>query len=333
MTWESCTVMLNSDSTGSVYAGDIVTGTVTMEFTKKKFIENIDFQIIGFGEAQWTRSKPTMPYIKIYSEKRKLLHIEMDVFGNTFDIWSVISGRAVAVVVLLTILSEHKLYIHFTKITGRIVNPGIYHFPFHFTLPEDLLSTFESSIAKVRYSIKIKMKGMWKPKMTIPFVVLGNVNLNSIEEFAVPSTHIFQKTFWNSKHISVRLKTYEGFASKQKIPMQLKIDNDKKARINKIKVQLIQKVNYSIFDGHAEEERTVYHIEHNKLSNSVTETCNLTLDIPSTTPSTVFTTDAMIVISYVLRVEIIFLFHATLYENIPVTIATVPVIHNEFGDQ
>ncbi|XP_053611566.1 arrestin domain-containing protein 3-like isoform X3 [Plodia interpunctella] len=300
MTWESCTVMLNSDSTGSVYAGDIVTGTVTMEFTKKKFIENIDFQIIGFGEAQWTRSKPTMPYIKIYSEKRKLLHIEMDVFGNTF---------------------------------GRIVNPGIYHFPFHFTLPEDLLSTFESSIAKVRYSIKIKMKGMWKPKMTIPFVVLGNVNLNSIEEFAVPSTHIFQKTFWNSKHISVRLKTYEGFASKQKIPMQLKIDNDKKARINKIKVQLIQKVNYSIFDGHAEEERTVYHIEHNKLSNSVTETCNLTLDIPSTTPSTVFTTDAMIVISYVLRVEIIFLFHATLYENIPVTIATVPVIHNEFGDQ
>ncbi|XP_053611567.1 uncharacterized protein LOC128675864 isoform X4 [Plodia interpunctella] len=278
MTWESCTVMLNSDSTGSVYAGDIVTGTVTMEFTKKKFIENIDFQIIGFGEAQWTRSKPTMPYIKIYSEKRKLLHIEMDVFGNTFeDIWSVISGRAVAVVVLLTILSEHKLYIHFTKITGRIVNPGIYHFPFHFTLPEDLLSTFESSIAKVRYSIKIKMKGMWKPKMTIPFVVLGNVNLNSIEEFA--------------------------------------------------------KVNYSIFDGHAEEERTVYHIEHNKLSNSVTETCNLTLDIPSTTPSTVFTTDAMIVISYVLRVEIIFLFHATLYENIPVTIATVPVIHNEFGDQ
>ncbi|XP_013200819.1 arrestin domain-containing protein 3 [Amyelois transitella] len=297
MTWENCTVTLNSDSTGRVYAGDVVTGTVTLEFAKEKFIENVDFQILGFGEAQWTRSKPTAPYIKICSEKKKLLHINMDVFGNTFR---------------------------------RVINPGIYNFPFHFALPGDLPSTFESSIAKVYYYIKIEMKGMFKPKKTVPFIVFGNVNLNHIEEFLDPTTHIFQKICWNSKYLSVSLKTYEGFASKQNIPLRLRIKNEEKVIINKIKVYLIQKLQYSISDGYTAEERNLYHVEFNKISNTTSETCNFSMDVPCVPPSTLYTTDAMIIISYVLRVEVIFLFHSTLRQDIPVTIATVPVIHNEF---
>lgn len=37
---ENCVVNLNSDSTGSFYAGDIVTGTVVLEFEKEEHIES-----------------------------------------------------------------------------------------------------------------------------------------------------------------------------------------------------------------------------------------------------------------------------------------------------
>lgn len=39
MSWESCVVLLNSDSTGNCYTGDIVTGTVVLEFTQKQHVQ------------------------------------------------------------------------------------------------------------------------------------------------------------------------------------------------------------------------------------------------------------------------------------------------------
>lgn len=40
MTWDNCIVRLNSDSTGSFYTGDIVTGTVILEFDQEQKIES-----------------------------------------------------------------------------------------------------------------------------------------------------------------------------------------------------------------------------------------------------------------------------------------------------
>lgn len=39
MAWESCIVLLNSDSTGSFYTGDIVTGSAILEFKKVQKID------------------------------------------------------------------------------------------------------------------------------------------------------------------------------------------------------------------------------------------------------------------------------------------------------
>lgn len=39
MPWETCNIILNSGSTGSFYAGDIVTGTVIVKFQQKQKIE------------------------------------------------------------------------------------------------------------------------------------------------------------------------------------------------------------------------------------------------------------------------------------------------------
>lgn len=73
----------------------------------------------------------------------------------------------------------------FDYFPDNIMPAGIYTYPFHFALPADLPSTFESSIAKVAYCIKIKSKPAYKLRKVVPFTVLGNVNLNHVDEILV----------------------------------------------------------------------------------------------------------------------------------------------------
>ncbi|KAM3965439.1 arrestin domain-containing protein 1 [Aphomia sociella] len=299
MSWKTCSVLLNTDSTKNLYAGDIVTGSVILEFQKKQNIEKIDLQIIGYCKAQWTRPMPTIPYIKIYSEKRKVLHIEMNLIENL----------------------------------GRQITPGSYNLPFHFSLPEDLPSTFQSSIAKTCYYIKLQIQGKRTSKKIVPFIVLENVNLNSVEEFSKPSTYTFEKSFWNSGSLSLKVKTYKGFAPTQIVPFEVTIHNEKQVKIRRVNVLLIQKRHYSVTQGYADEEKIVCKAEYDKILSVQNETLKFSMRIPHLTPSSINVTDPIINISYVLRVEVIFLFYSTLYENIPVTIATSPVIHYDFENE
>ncbi|XP_052752224.1 arrestin domain-containing protein 5-like [Galleria mellonella] len=297
MPWKTCSVLLNSASAGNLYAGDIVTGSVILEFDKKRKIENISFQVFGFSKAQWTRPKPTMPYIKIYSEKRKVLHIEMDVFGATF---------------------------------GKIISPDIYNFPFHFALPEDLAATFKSFIGKTFYYIKIQANGRCTSKEIIPFVIQRKDNLNRMAEFLKPLTYTFEKTFWNSGAISLSFKTFIGFGSNQTVPFEIVFYNEKKVKIREVNILLIQKRHYSIKEAFADEEKVVCKTEYKTLLSKKHEKIKLSMDVPCLTPSSIKTMDHVINISYVLRVEVVFLFHFTWSEEVPVTLASVPVNHYDF---
>ncbi|KAJ0174976.1 hypothetical protein K1T71_009117 [Dendrolimus kikuchii] len=296
---ENCVVNLNSDSTGSFYTGDIVTGTVVLEFEKEENIESLDFEVYGVSKAQWSRAKPTIPYIKIYSEKTKILSIKIN---NVFN----------------------------DIIAGKRIKPGIYSYPFHFALPVDLPSSFHSSIAKVHYSIRIKSKPFYKIRKTVPFTVLGNVNLNHIEDYLVSSTYEFEKTFRNSGLLHITVRTYTGFASKQTVPIEIAIHNEKKIKIQKINISLIQKLKYTVSKGYAEEERKMSKTEHRKFSNTLAEICNFDFDLPQLIPSSVHIIDPMVDISYLFRIEVTFPFHFALCGDIPVTVSTVPVIHYDF---
>ncbi|KAG6461600.1 arrestin domain-containing protein 1 isoform X1 [Manduca sexta] len=294
-----CVVRLNSDSTGSFYTGDIVTGIVVLDLQQDQKIESIDFEVIGTSKAQWTRSAPTIPYIKLYSQKSKILSIAIP-----------------------NIFSE--------VISGKTISAGIYTYPFHFALPDDLPSTFESSIAKIEYRIKIKSKPFYKIKKVVPFVVLNSVNVNHIDAMLRPSVHEFEKTFRGSGNFSITVKTLTGFAPKQTVPFHVTLYNEKKAIVHKINVKLIQKLNYVVQSGYFEEEKKMFKVEYKKLTNTVSETCNFQMEIPQLTPSSIHLIEPMVNISYEFRVEVIFPFHFTLHGSIPVTIATIPVLHYDF---
>ncbi|CAG9791057.1 unnamed protein product [Diatraea saccharalis] len=300
MTWENCVVKLNSDSTGSFYSGDVVAGSVILKFKRKQKIERIDFVACGYSKASWTRPSATLPHIKFYSQKKKLLHITIDLFGN---------------------------------LQGKTVEQGEYEYPFCFALPNDLPSSFESSIAKVHYRIKIKCSGDCKHKKTLPFIVLGNVNLNHKEIYLLPSYHEINKRLWNTGNISLTIKTYTGFSSRQNIPIDVTINNERNVKLYKLSASLIQKLKYIVTEGYADEEKKICKVFKNNFQNENKEMCRLNMDIPHLVPSSIHTQNPMVDISYILRIQLQFTFRPTdLTEDIPVIVATVPVLHTEFNE-
>ncbi|CAH2076425.1 unnamed protein product, partial [Iphiclides podalirius] len=260
---------------------------------------DVVFKVIGVSKARWSRAAPTIPYLKIYSEKYEVLDETIDVFS---------------------------------EINGKKVKPGISNFQFHFTLPSDLPSTFKSSIASVHYFIEIKCKASCNRKKVkiIPFVVLSYVDLNCVEDNKVPMMYEMSKVFKTSGTFSLYFKTYRGFAPKQSLPFEIDISNEKKVKISKIIVSLIQKLEYVVSTGYANDEKKICKIEHRDLTNESKEYCKIFMDVPQTAPSSINVRNPMVNISYVLRVEVIFKFHLTLYEDIPVTISTVPIQHYSY---
>lgn len=69
--------------------------------------------------------------------------------------------------------------------TGSVLPAGIHHYPFHFALPPDLPSTFDSSVAKITYTVKIQSKPAYKLRKLATFNVFANVNINHMDEYLV----------------------------------------------------------------------------------------------------------------------------------------------------
>ncbi|XP_045534698.1 arrestin domain-containing protein 5 [Papilio machaon] len=296
MVWENCNIVINSGDSGILYTGDVVTGSVTLEFKKVQKIKYVELRVIGISKARWSRITPTVPYLKIYEEKRKVLDTRINVFS---------------------------------EITGKKIRPGINNYQIHFNLPNDLPSSFKSSIATVSYYIKIMCKATCcQSKIKIvPLIVMSRVDMNHLEENKVAMMYDMNKTFATSGTLTIYFKTYRCFAPKQSLPFGIDISNDKKAKISKIVVTLIQKLEYNVTAGYANDEKKICKTEHSDFCNETKEYCRMFMDVPQTVSSSINVTNPMIKISYVLRVEVIFKFHLTLCEDIPVTITTVPVQH------
>ncbi|CAG4975456.1 unnamed protein product [Parnassius apollo] len=153
------------------------------------------------------------------------------------------------------------------------------------------------------------------------------VEFQVIVKLMVPMIFEMSKAFTSSGTFLMYFKTYRGYASKQKMQFEINILNEKKVKISKIVVTLIQKLEYSVSTGYANAEKKICKTERRDLSNNIKESFQIYMDVPQTSPSSINVETPMINISYVLRVEVIFKYHLTLLKDIPVTIATVPVLH------
>ncbi|XP_068632844.1 arrestin domain-containing protein 5-like isoform X2 [Battus philenor] len=241
---------------------------------------------------------PTVPYLRVYAEKKMVLEISVNLFEEV----------------------------------NGIIHPGINNFQFHFNLPNGLPSTFKSSIAKVSYFIRIKCKATCNRKKikNVPLVVMNSVDLNHLELMKVPMIFEMTRSFpFSEKKLVIYFKTNRCFSPKQSLNFDIDINNEKGVKMRKITVTLVQKIEYTVSTGFANEERKIIKAEHCDLSKGIKEFVRICMDVPYTPPTSVNITNPMIKISYVLRVQVIFKFHLALYEDIPVIISTVPVMKHQ----
>ncbi|CAG4935817.1 unnamed protein product [Colias eurytheme] len=296
MSWDDCNIILNSNN-GVFYTGDVVTGAVALEFKKKQRIKGIKFKVIGTSQASWTRSSPTIPYIKIYSEKSKIFYVNIDVFR---------------------------------EINGKTVEPGVINFPFHFALPPDLPSSFKDTIAKIFYRIIIQSKIAFKIRQTViyPLSIISSLNLNQNGNYSLQSFFEVSKTFKKFDEFSLIIRTYKGVAIKQRLPFEAIINNDRKVKVTKITATLIQKLEYNVSSGYYNAEKKIKKVEHKNLVSSLRETCSFFMDIPQIQPSSINVPNTMVNISYIIKVKACFRFHWNVSMDIPLVIGTTPVIYS-----
>ncbi|XP_045501383.1 uncharacterized protein LOC123698682 [Colias croceus] len=257
----------------------------------------IKFKVIGTSRASWTRSSPTIPYIKIYSEKSKIFYVNIDVFR---------------------------------EINGKTVEPGVINFPFHFALPPDLPSSFKDTIAKIFYRIIIQSKIAFKirQKVIYPLSIISSLNLNQNGNYSLQSFFEVSKTFKKFDEFSLIIRTYKGVAIKQRLPFEAIINNDRKVKVTKITATLIQKLEYSVSSGYYNAEKKINKVEHKNLVSSLRETCSFFMDIPQIQPSSINVPNTMVNISYIIKVKACFRFHRNVSMDIPLVIGTTPVIYS-----
>ncbi|XP_022129759.1 uncharacterized protein LOC111003520 isoform X6 [Pieris rapae] len=225
MVLEDCQVVFNNYK-GYFYSGDIVTGSVIFGLKHSGVVKGLVLNVKGTSKARWTRPMPTMPHIKVYSEKIEVLRLDI--------------------------------------------------------------------------SIDTQEKYLYE----------------------------LSKSFGKCKQYQLRIKTYNGIGSNQRaIPFEAYITNEKRIKVSKIVISLLQKLEYTVTSGYYNAEKKIHEFFLKDFKNDLEETCKLLIDIPPVVPSTINLERTLIKISYVYKViTVFFRFHFSMTMEIPVVIGSTPVI-------
>ncbi|XP_047505763.1 uncharacterized protein LOC125050168 isoform X1 [Pieris napi] len=292
MVLENCQVVFNNYK-GYFYSGDIVTGSVIFGLKHNSVVKGLVLNVKGTSKARWTRPMPTIPHIKVYSEKIEVLRIDISIDTKEN-----------------TLLSKNL------------------SIPFHFILPRNIPSSFQDSVAKTQYRVIIKTNKRLQ-KRVFPFVVVTHLNLNNFEFTSYNEKYLYEltKSFGKFKQYQFRIKTYKGIGSNQRnIPFVAYITNEKKIKVSKIVISLLQKLEYTVISGYYNTEKKIHEIFLKDFKNNLEETYTFLIDIPPVVPSTINLDRTLIKISYVYKITVCFRFHFSMNMEIPVVIGSTPVI-------
>ncbi|XP_022129755.1 uncharacterized protein LOC111003520 isoform X2 [Pieris rapae] len=295
MVLEDCQVVFNNYK-GYFYSGDIVTGSVIFGLKHSGVVKGLVLNVKGTSKARWTRPMPTMPHIKVYSEKIEVLRLDISIDTQV----------------------------------NTLVSKSL-SIPFHFILPRNIPSSFQDSIAKTHYRVIIKTTKICKimQKRVFPFIVVAHLNLNHCEYTFYNEKYLYElsKSFGKCKQYQLRIKTYNGIGSNQRaIPFEAYITNEKRIKVSKIVISLLQKLEYTVTSGYYNAEKKIHEFFLKDFKNDLEETCKLLIDIPPVVPSTINLERTLIKISYVYKITVFFRFHFSMTMEIPVVIGSTPVI-------
>ncbi|XP_052811831.1 arrestin domain-containing protein 4-like isoform X2 [Mya arenaria] len=174
-----------------------------------------------------------------------------------------------------------------------LLHAGSHYFPFEFTLPAKLPSSFKGKHGRLRYYVRMTITTPGGPhhERTSKFAVISNLDLNKEPDASLP---VENDTFeaigsWccvaGTVTATLRLDK-KGFAIKEAIPVWAEIKNLSTRRICSTQVSLIQNVTYYSFRGRFSESSTLVTIHKGSVAPRGKQTWQRELlSIPTVAPS------------------------------------------------
>ncbi|XP_043478851.1 arrestin domain-containing protein 17-like [Leptopilina heterotoma] len=207
-------------------------------------------------------------------------------------------------------------------------------FPFEFTLPSRLPSSFESKLGYIRYTIKATIDLPWKFDIETKsaFTVISKYDLNTDSNASSPVVESRTRNFGcfsSSPPLTATLSMpVKGYVPGQVIPININIKNLSRVTIYHVRLKLIKKVTFKVTKPRTQKRKkymTIKDIHEGKI-----ETNNVSFDefieVPSLPPSTL-NECGLIDVQYAIELKLYIdqLCTPNLKFTSPVLIGTVPL--------
>uniref|UniRef100_A0A0K0CZB8 Arrestin_C domain-containing protein n=1 Tax=Angiostrongylus cantonensis TaxID=6313 RepID=A0A0K0CZB8_ANGCA len=240
----------------------------------------------------------------------------------------------------------------------KVLQAGIYRFPFLFTLPLKCAPSFEGFYGYIRYMVKVVLDRPWRFNKTDKrlFTVVPMLDLNLMPEVAVPVREVTVKNLgvvlFRHGKVTVEWEiTKRGYVPGEAVVVNAVVKNDTSKNFVKATMKLLEISKYVAY-----EHSCTFHQEsfrrnecgHNsreqrrKLATGEQDICiekksegnvQLYLQVPPTVPT--FNSCAIISVEYIVEVKFktMSTFNGDIESCFPITVGTVPVNNAKYFTQ
>ncbi|XP_059149719.1 arrestin domain-containing protein 3-like [Physella acuta] len=212
---------LHFSRSNSIYiAGQVVSGSVVIKLAKETWISSIDIKFIGRAKSKWDVSNGDT------SKHYQAMEVYID--------------------------SEYHLY----KSRSQTDNqpPGMHVYPFDFTLPTDVPSSFEGRRGYVRYQCIVTMDRGWKGVLQIEqdLTVIRHLDLSILPDAAMPQhlerEQMYEGCCCDSGNVYIQLDLQKsGFVPGEPMNFTIIVNNKATSSICGVVMSLVQTVRYTGF--------------------------------------------------------------------------------------
>ncbi|XP_055375348.1 arrestin domain-containing protein 17-like [Condylostylus longicornis] len=234
---------------------------------------------------------------------------------------------------------ENTTYIYGEPDGNHHLNKGYHSYEFTYNLPMELPSSMEGHFGRIRYYVKVVIEFGIPNKspeaFTSYFTVHRLTDLNyEPPMIRLPTINEVQKQFsccpcWNKPVIILARIPQSGYVCGQKIPISINITNRSGKSIHKFIISLHLIIKYRAEFPSCKEkfEEFIVKNEQTKLfTNSIQESLNVDLKVPSVPPTCNEQICRIIRISYELRIQVFIQgCIANMNISMPITIGNIPL--------
>ncbi|XP_077295435.1 arrestin domain-containing protein 2-like [Arctopsyche grandis] len=313
MSLKKCSIIFNNRSQNVYYNGENVSGFVSLVLDKKKKCQALTVRVSGETNCKWMEN---------YGSGKTKRQTEF-------------TGREIYLDFNMDLISPQANNEQVELMAGK------HDYGFSFILPQNLPSSFEGTYGCVRYTMQVIYKRLNYPDQfyKIAFMVITNINLNSLSYVRLPIKHVSSKDFHfllaSMGTLKITIESpVSGYVPGQKIPIKCYLQNLSKVNIEEVKISLVQITTFQTTcpqSNQKVESKNVAQCKNDGVAKEEEKIIIISLKIPVIPPST-FLTCSIIEVKYELK----FLVtgsgvHGSKKFSVPITIGTVPF--SPFQDQ